>query len=207
MDYYQHIEEYIEGTLSDSERVAFENAMRQDPGLDKAVTHFYDARRISEGFLELDILETLEGVATEQRNEYPTSGWIRRWWPWIAAGLGLIFLAWWFVKNTGEKARHQEVLALYTKPIDDMATKSIDTTGMSAFEKGKFFFALNRFEDSEYWIRHYLDHEKNQKLRSVGHFWLGAAHIEQNEFDKALHAFKQSDEAAAKRNIELIENK
>lgn len=97
MDYYEHIEDYLEDRLSPNVREEFRAAMKKDEDLEKAVKHYYDVKKLSEGLLELDMMETIEkvkdgGVDGEQSPKKSFGG------KWLAlAGLiALLLLGWWY---------------------------------------------------------------------------------------------------------------
>ena len=59
IEYYEHIDDYIDGRLSSEARQAFEDAMKTDASLKLAVENYMDAAKLSEGLLEMDIMETI----------------------------------------------------------------------------------------------------------------------------------------------------
>lgn len=116
---------------------------------------------------------------------------------------GAMLVMGWFSQKQ-KQADRERILASYIRPIDADASKSIDTVGMSLFEKGKYYFALNDFEESEVWLSSFVEATSDQKMKSIGYFWLGATYVERGRMDKAKDAWLKSNEIDAKLNLELI---
>lgn len=206
-DFFEYIDGYKSGSLTAEELTAFETAMQEDASLKAAVDNYDDAKRLSEGLLEMDILHTLQTLGdTDPINN---SGKLNDNRLYIKLGviLGVISILMFLVYllNPRTTIDKNEVLALYQKPIDTSATKSIDTIGMSSFEKGKYYYSLNRFDESVYWFELMLNNDDEKKMHSKGYFWLGAAHLELWDIDKAREAWQKSEEKGALINLELIE--
>ena len=66
MNYYHHIEDYCEGHLDDSAKADFEQAMQQDASLAGAVAQYASGKKIAEGLIEMDIMETIEGLSSDR---------------------------------------------------------------------------------------------------------------------------------------------
>ncbi len=208
-DYFDYIDDYMMGNLSSEKKAQFEKELLKNESLKVAVNNYNDAKKLSEGFLEVDMLDTLsrvkskEHISTKKDNSVSTPK--RRYLIGILI-LSLITIAvWWWAQQQNIEDQKTQVLASYIKPVDINATKSIDTMGMTSFEKGKYFFSLNRFDEAELWLKLFVS-EKNEKISiSRGYFWLGAAHLEQWELSDAKKAWKKSDEKEAKHNLKFID--
>jgi len=212
-DFYEHIDEYMEGSLSPIQVAEFEAEIKRDSSLELAVNNYHDAKKLSEGLLELDMMESLgkleeeDSVAREKISEdnSETKKSAGRKWFLLLGLVGILLLgALWLSKDGNSGLDKEMILASYERPVNADATRSIDTVGMNSFEKGKFFFALNRFEDSEQWLKEYVTIEKNINLLSQAYYWLGAAHLEQWEVDEAKKAWGKSGERGVKRNMGLL---
>ena len=121
-----------------------------------------------------------------------------------ASMIGIIFFAGWWMMGPTHDLDMEYVLANYQRPIDGDATKSADTVGMTDFEKGKYFFVLNRFEDGEKWLKKSIEKTANTKEKSIQYYWLGAAHLEQKEVQEAKKAWSMSHEEGVEQNLEFI---
>lgn len=243
-DFYEHIDEYIDGTLSGGTLEQFESALKQNESLRLAVENYNAAKSISEGLLEVDMLETLQGISKGEEvpnsqdsdnlndqnnktidrslaetdrsatqssrsslNESKTK--VKRFdfrkLAVAASVIGILGLCtWWVITNNAQQAHIDYVLANYIEPVDEDATKSVDTTGMSPFQKGKHIFGLNRFVESEEWFLLALDNEKDKTFQSLGHYWLGCAYIEQRKLEDAERAWRASEDERARESLELL---
>ena len=205
-DYFEHIDDYVEGKLTSEDHKLFEAEMDRNSSLKEGVKNYHDAKKISEGLLELDMMDTLNKLQQEEsvdQKEIKTKS--NGKWIGLAAVLAFLILAgWWFSNNADAELDKSKIYANYIKPVNSDATKSIDTLGMNDFEKGKYYFSLNRFEESEQWLKLYMSIEDDKESLSECYYWLGAAHLEQWEVDEAKKAWEMSDEKQAKENINII---
>lgn len=191
-DHFEQIEDYLQDQLSPEERTAFKAAMALDASLRAAVDNYGDATLLSEGLLELDVMETLAGLrgdvaAPAEEEQASAKKPQRKIVPLLLAAavlIALVFLAQWWYKNDQEQQANEKWFAeSYVRPIDPDATKSIDTVGMDPLQLGKYYFALNDFERSEYVLRNLLKQTSDQDTTSKAAFWLGHALVNQGEWE------------------------
>ena len=69
MNYYKNIESYCDGEMSPQDIIAFEQAMKEDNELEKAVNLYKNSKKIAEGFLELDIMDTINRLEANDKVE------------------------------------------------------------------------------------------------------------------------------------------
>jgi len=230
-DFFEHIDEYKNGLLEGDQLAAFERAMKEDASLKKAVENYDVGKAISEGLLEVDMLETLERLKEQRKSgsgsdsdESEKGGAtvhdikdigmgprpknrkisLRKW---IAATsfIGvLVFAGWWVMEWNGEREYMDYVKANYEWPEDLDATKSVDTIGMNDFEKGKHFFERNHFEESLRFLIIHLSEETDISMLSEGYEWLGAIYMKQGAIEKAKRALEKSYEKKALNNLKLL---
>jgi len=205
-DYYEHIEDYIAGSLSSEQMAAFEQAMEADADLRQAVADWPAAAKLSEGLLELDVLATIEALEAAKGldegmprdhtavvrldpsrdglpmdHSYDVS---RKPLIWAVLLFVIGGLAWWvYTSYAAEQEQQQWYAEVYQRPIDPEATKSIDTVGMDLLQKGKFYFALNRYEDSETMLRELLAETKDADTIKLANYWLGHALVNQGNWE------------------------
>lgn len=65
-DFYEHIDDYINGLLSSEALALFEAELGQNESLRIAVDNYDAAKSISEGLLEVDMMKTLQGISNEE---------------------------------------------------------------------------------------------------------------------------------------------
>lgn len=206
-DFFDYIDDYMAGSLSPQNKVLFEAELLENASFKAAVSNYQDARKLSEGLLEVDIVDTLTKLKGEDKHQVTNKSNSGKLNYLAIALLSVLALAifWYFNKQKALDLDKDQVLASYIKPVDQQATKSVDTIGMTSFEKGKFYFALNRFEESEEWLIRYVSREKEKNALSRGYYWLGAAHLEQWELNEAKSAWQRSEEKSAKENLNMLE--
>ena len=227
-DFYEHIDDYKNGLLTGEVLTQFEAAMGSDASLKLAVDNYASAKSISEGLLELDMMETLNSIKNGEltidndlsANHSPsnndrspsnstrtsiTEGKIKtsvfnlRNLMAAASVIGVMFFAgWWMMGSNADLERKEYVLAQIEerglKPIDPDATKSLDTIGMTPFEKGKHFYSRNYFEESIIWLEQSVSEAGDTRIRSLGHYWLGHAYIQVWRVEDATEVWKRSKE-------------
>ncbi|MEE9439510.1 MAG: hypothetical protein V3V14_10960 [Saprospiraceae bacterium] len=227
MNYYNQIEAYKEGRLNLEMQEAFELAMKNDHHLSNLVGEYHTGKKIAEGLLELDVMETINSLKDDQNVQ--KSSEVRQnhiakmedvpkkensmliFLFKILVGtcvLGFLVIASLKLMNntTNQKQQKERVWATYVKPVNPNATKSGSVKSMNAFEKGKYYFALNDFNQSEKWIKSFLKNTSNVDSLSMGYFWLGASHIEQWEVEEAIQAWKKSNEKESKENLKILQS-
>jgi len=193
-DYFEYIDDYIEGKLSAEDQALFAHQLRKDSSLETAVKNYHDAKKLSEGLLEADMLDTLDkldkkGMLGKNSQEHSR----RRWSVLFVLLAAISLLTWWLTTQKNSNLNKDQILASYIKPID-----------YAAFQKGKYFFALNNFKESEYWLKDYISKEKNKKGLSEGYNWLGAVHLELWNVSDAKKAWGKSEEKEAVENLKLF---
>lgn len=237
-DFYEHIDDYKNGLLTGEVLAQFEAAVDCDPSLKLAVDNYHAAKRISEGLLEIDMLQTLQDIEKTKNQTLSSQISNNQTTPKtnhllqnidrsinssskskvsifnlrnlvVAASIigVLFFTGWWMMKSPYSHLDKEQVFASFVDPVNEDATKSVDTIGMTAFEKGMHYYALNRFEESEQWLKLSLKEEMNKNMRSKGYYWLGAAHLRQWELDEAVEAWGKSNEKEALKLIDQLVKK
>ena len=205
-DYFEHIEDYMSDRLSAEQKAAFELAMESDSVLRQAVADWPTAAKLSEGLLELDVLATIQGLeAAENLDEGmprdhtkviqidPSSKGLatdqsydvsRKPWLWAVLLLAVGGLAVWLYNSVTVEQQHEQWYAeVYQRPVDPDATKSIDTVGMDMLQKGKYFFALNDYEQSEAILRDLLQQTNDADTTRLTTYWLGHALVGQGKWE------------------------
>ena len=219
---YEHIDDYMNGLLEGEMLSQFESEMNTNASLKKAVENYASAKAISEGLLEVDMMETLKRLKDSEKGlkkggssdninsgnqgtEMKTPKITRRFWLAAAFFIGLLAVTSLWIMDTNAKALDKDyILANYIRPIDEDATKSSDTNGRTNFEEGKHLFSLNRFEESIPWFESYLSEVSEKKLMSRGYFWLGAAYLESWRVEEAREAWEKSEERGVEENLKLF---
>ncbi len=214
MDFYDHIEHYLENSLSETERTAFEEAMANDESLKAAVANFPAAKTLSEGLLELDLLETIENIQQDTSDNSssvpatkiipkPSRGLTQKW-AMAASFVGLLGVAYLGYRNAQIDTHDQIWEQQYQRPYDSSTTKSTDLDALDDFAAGKYHFALNDFKNAENFLTKVLSENQNQDTLSKAHYWLGHVYMNRKQWDQAIQSLQQSKEERAKSDIALI---
>ncbi|GLR16579.1 hypothetical protein [Portibacter lacus] len=213
MDWYEYIDDYMKGDLDENLRYEMESAIQKDAELKSAIDNYDDAKTLSEGLLELDIMESidsLEANATEtnkiSRNDKSSKSkfpiWLKILIPFfIIVGFFIIR----YVQKEKKEAERQELFAsLYVRPIDDEILKGIDRTLMNNFQKGKYYFSLNEFEKAEDKLLLFLDRTSNEDSLSLGNYWLGHVYLNMGEWEKAKKFISENENSQLKEILSKI---
>jgi len=202
IDFFEHIDDYMEGSLDPSLQLQFEAALKTDKSLAKAVENYDVAKKISEALLEIEIAQTIADLENESNKDATDTNEDTRKTPiknnskllWLLLGICLLsFLAYLgFKKGQEEKSLNQFMATVFKAPIDPDATKSIDEVKMDDFQRAKYYYRLNRFKDSEALLKEIIQDNSNQDTIQLAYFWLGHALIQQQQLDAARSAWLKS---------------
>jgi len=221
MDFYKNIENYCEGLLDESSRLAFEKAMSIDKDLSNEVDNYLDALKISEGLLEIDIMSTIEDLQKEETKKNISSKKDKvnaikpidkktifsiKQFMMAASVIGvLIFVGWWGIGGNETGFNEELWNNEYERPYDEDATKSSDLERKDLLSSGKYYFSLNEFENSEKALLDFISKTKSSDSLSKAYYWLGHNYMNVEKWDKAIKTFKKSQEKGVTMNIELCE--
>lgn len=231
-NWHEHINDYMDGTLVGEDLTAFEGEIKVNASLRAAISNYQDAKSISEGLLEVDMKETLDRLqnsAAETQNHSSDITYrshdsdshsqlvkskggssifnLRTLVASAAVIVGVVIAGWWMMTVLEDAQRKEYVQAQIPKLRDDDATKSVDTVGMSPFEKGKHFYSLNNYPESIKWLKLTVEGDGGEELKSEGYFWLGHAYIRVWRVDEARKAWEMSDEEGVAEYLETLSKK
>lgn len=183
MDYFDHIEEYLNKTLSESERLAFERAMEADATLKQAVEDHDAAMDLVGSILEGEIRGVIEEevirneklinnngegegdgqenvgsrIAEEGGNK-TESAVVKRmnWMRWVAAAMVMVVLGWWGVNELSMNRLENEIYSsYYLRPkLDTHRGMPNNSTNLDSI---KYFFQLNDFAKSLQVVNNNID--------------------------------------------------
>jgi len=193
MYYYKKIEDYIDGLLDETEQRAFEIAMSEDKKLAEEVEKYKDAKIISEGLLEIDIMETIEklskkgatdnlNVVSINRNKFFSF----RKMMMAASFVGVLIIAgWWAIGNTkiDNKKLYQEPIW----PIERSGTESILSNASIMYLNGDFESAKALLTDSI-------------KNKDLGKLWIAEMYLKNEEFDSAFQYLSSIESLNSEKN-------
>jgi len=200
---YTTIEDYLDGTLPDPDRLAFEAAVRNDPALAQALAVLREAReRLTRQWEDAPADAALQATLQElgrthfRENAAPdntrglgggTFRISRTWWA-AAAALAVLFVAWLFVRPPQHERLYAEYrdlpeAAFAVRGGNDALVQAAET----AFNSGNYQTALSKLSD-------YLAEvpSDTEKL-----FFAGLCYLELNRLEEARAAFQQVATAPA----------
>jgi len=210
MNYYDHIDDYVAGILSDELKQAFEAAMVDDASLRSAVDNYDDAKSISEGLLEIDMMDTISRLKAEKSNSQKVDKiksanpqtkifTIRRLMA-AASLIGLVALATWWIND--DSAMKEKMWAdRYAMIIDPDATKSGgDLDGKDPLQIVKHYYARNYNEECIEAVESLLESTTNPDTVSKAYLYLGDTYLKQSyhfgkdQWKESIAAFEKSNE-------------
>jgi hypothetical protein len=172
-DPFDHIEDYVNGSLSEKLRHSFEEELSKNHDLQLAVDHHGKTQEVLEYLLEEDIQNTIENVksdlATEPKTIQPDNK-TRSWFSpiRIAASLLILVVASWFIYNQVNTEPQIDVFAYYEIPVNKSTRGIGDKTDLElaheAFDRRDFKEAKKLFEsilltkESKLEVTEYLGH-------------------------------------------------
>ena len=217
MDFFEHIESYIDGSIDLDIKSKMEQAMEADPSLRQAVDNYPTASKISESLIELDVLAKLESLDQESGSETKKTDQSKQTdsktesskveskaknpnrFLWLAIIFALLASLFYFFADSVEPETNEEgvnpIYAMgYQKPIDPDALKSVDVLKKkNDFVLGKKYFSLNEFQKSEQSFVKAINSTKNTDTISQANFWLAHVYMNAKEWAAAREALKETN--------------
>ena len=164
-DPYLHIDKYMAGTLAAEEVSLFNKALLNDAELQSVVDNYDEAKRLSEGLIEIEVRGVLDSIATDEDDfiedgREKSSLKLNYLWPVIAIAAmiaGLIFLSNIFstpVKAGDLYASHFKVpvMAITTKgnQADSLVNLAQGLFNAQAYEESiKVFSKIDRSKETD----------------------------------------------------------
>lgn len=149
-DPFLHIDDYKEGKLTAEQVALFEHALSDNEDLQKIINNYDEAKRLSEGLVEIETRQILEKVRNEKA--VPENSVIKYLWPFFAVAalvMGFILLSQVFQKPvTGE-----ELFAEYFDPesasfsVKSSSSDSLLLIAETLFNRKKYAEAVIGFEE------------------------------------------------------------
>lgn len=178
MDYYDHIEDYCENLLSPEDKKAFEAALLTDSQLKTLVDQYPDGHKISEGLLEMDMMETLARLKKEKSTLIVPITKKKPWIKWVAAacvvgvlvfiGNNLIF------KTKDTQKLYSELYQEAIWPIERGQEKDMLSSAASMFLKKRDIVSAKRLlQDS-------------LENKTLAHFWIAEMYLAEGNIDSTL---------------------
>lgn len=201
MDFYEHIEDYINGNLSEDDLAAFKEEMAHNVELQKAVENHGVVEDALALLIEEDVRGVIAGINKAQGSKpdkiraLQKQGNSRQPLYVIAASF-LVVLASYLTLDTYIKSQysHQAVLdQYYVPPSNPYATRTVGFEG-PPLEEAMFLFDLRRFDESQTIFEKLLLNNSNQKDLSIIHFYLGNIAFIKNDIIRAKEYLAQTED-------------
>lgn len=206
MDYYEYIEQYLDGSLDAELMDKMKMAISQDADLKLAIDNFADATKLSEGFLEFDIKETiqqLEGVSKKNiKSKQPQKAKVKKLnisrWLAAAASVAIVLgVGWWMMQDDGPPLSKDEIWAQYYQaPMID-----IERSGggeMSIYDQAKYALSVEDYKESEKLFKQTLRGLPTGDTISTAQYYLGHLKLQTSNYRKAIEYFGVSNAKKAK---------
>lgn len=197
MDFFEKIDDYIQGKLSAAERQQFEAAMQSDPALQFAVEEYETGLKLSEALLESDMAQTLaqlridEGQKTSVATVRPMPNKPWRRYVLAASVAGLLALGTYLVVRPNPVYTQEQIMAEhYRAPVYDME-RSRDINNLTDLESAQYLFHMKSYEASEKKLLNILSRGATSD-RSEAQYYLGHIYLLAGDYDKATTYFTDS---------------
>lgn len=195
MSVYDYIDDYKAGLLTGEKLQAFEQALQTDEKLRHLVDEYDDIKSLSEGLMELQLLNEVEKISgTTNDNREKSSA--PRSWLWL---IGLVILAgllWQFLGRTKQIPKEEQQLQfadVYREPIWPVTKSASQTLDDKYYiEKAASLFLSDDLVSAKKIL---LDSVQDIPL---GHYWLAEMYLNRQQFDSVSHYLPKSTNLASK---------
>ncbi len=146
MDYFDHIEDYLNHKLTDEERTSFELAMQTDETLASAVRDYPLAHTIAKSFIELEVRQQLESLSQNKSQSIGRKLFsIRRIAAIFIIALGGFLL---YKIFSPDRFSPDEIYAtLNEKPYSNITRAEKDS--LSSLDSALYYFEEEHLEDAK----------------------------------------------------------
>lgn len=146
MDYFEHIENYLNHKLTDEERTAFELAMQTDEKLASAVLDYPLAHTIAKSFIELEVRQQLESLSQEKAQYMGRKLFsIRRIAAIFIIAVGGFLL--YKIFSPDRYSPDEIYTTLYEKPYSNFTRAEKDS--LSSLDSALYYFEEEHWEDAK----------------------------------------------------------
>jgi hypothetical protein len=145
MDYFEYIDDYMNGDLDGDRLRDFENAMAQNNALKSAVENYHFAKKLAGGLIEYEGEEILDKIKEEPNRHFKL-----KWTKLLgiaAAMLLLVGMIWYLDLFKGEQISNAQFASNYF--IEYGNTVRSGEVPTDSFERAKYFYGLNDFDSRD----------------------------------------------------------
>lgn len=205
MNPFDHIEDYLAGTLSPADTQAFDDAMRTDSALRDLVDNYANLKHVNEGMLEVELFEQVKEVARTRKERNPDYAAGNHIIFYLGAALVIALFSWYFYHNPiettydKEKPTNEKLMADAYRPPIWPITKSGPATAIQR--------AVSTYLDGN------VAGAKSQLLAIKGddaimaRYWLSEMMAEQGDLSEVKKYLPTAAELPSKaERIRLLEN-
>ena len=182
--YFEWLDAYMDGSLSDEDRLAFEKAMASDEKLKHAVDNYELLKKISASLIEEETRETLAAFSAELHKPAPVKK-LNRWWMVAAAVLFVGLTSYWLISIANMGSDSEKIMAdLYLKP--PIAAHRGENADSSQLAKAIDLFDRNHLEEA---TPLFLQTAANDSLQNISNRYLAHIYLRTNRLQEADSLF------------------
>ena len=182
--YFEWLDAYMDGSLSDEDRLAFEKAMSSDEKLKHAVDNYELLKKISASLIEEETRETLAAFSAELHKPAPVKK-LNRWWMVAAAVLFVGLTSYWLISIANMGSDSEKIMAdLYLKP--PIAAHRGENADSSRLAKAIDLFDRNYLEEA---TPLFLQTAANDSLQNISNRYLAHIYLRTNRLQEADSLF------------------
>ena len=177
--YFEWLDAYMDGSLSDEDRLVFEKAMSSDEKLKHAVANYELLKKISASLIEEETRETLAAFSAELHKPAPVKK-LNRWWMVAAAVLFVGLASYWLISIANMGSDSEKIMAdLYLKPT--IAAHRGENADSSQLAKAIDLFDRNHLEEAKPLFLQTAANDSLQNIsnRYLAHIYLRTIHLQE----------------------------
>ena len=183
---YERIEQYLAGTMSEAEKLAFESELQESSSLAREVERHQTAHRLLSDEKKIELRNLLETVGQEYTSTPPSNPKFSVAWRWAAALLVLVGIAaslWWLVPFSQQGDLYGEFYETYPVYSLQRQTPSENT---ELFDQAMELYIKKDYVSAAEKLQEVLETENEPMTR----FYLGICRLELNQESKAIEQFQ-----------------
>jgi tetratricopeptide (TPR) repeat protein len=184
MDYFDLIDDYKNGLLSNEQLVAFENEMSKDPKLLHAVENYALIKNISAGLIEDEVRQEISKLQSHQIQKNNSYGKLK--WIYAIAGILIVLIALYFIVVKYNENSQSEVIAMLYQGPDPENSRGTEED-LNKIDSAINYYKLNDYDKA---LKLFSQKISNDSIAKIADCYKAHIYFEKEDYSLSEKIFK-----------------